>query len=113
MKFTVGINLQAAEEYHAELKPRVAKSAFLSACNSWKPVLPGGGKADGLDDPIYRHTVGGVKARLNAEELYTKIIDRARAKRDERVAQLALQKEAEQKKLARLQRRARPTYSLT
>ncbi len=60
LKFTVGVNIEAATQYHAELKPRLTKSTFLTASNAWKSTLPGGGMADGLDDPVYRHTVDGV-----------------------------------------------------
>jgi hypothetical protein len=102
LKYTVSMNFESAEAYYEELKPRVTKTAFLAACNEWSPARPGNGQNDGLDEPIYRTEVDKAKARVKAEELYTKIIDKARSKRDAQAKQKAAADEAEQKKLSAL-----------
>jgi hypothetical protein len=102
LKCSVEMNLEAAAGYHEELRPRVTKAAFLAACDDWSPSVAGDGVTDGLDNPSYRISVDRTKARVEAEKLYTKIIDRARAKRDEAVKKKAAAEEVEAKKLALL-----------
>ena len=76
--------MKSAADSHLEAsKPTVTKATYLAACNGWKPSLPGGGVADGLDDPVFRKTISGEQARRVAEENYTRVVDKARKTRDD------------------------------
>lgn len=95
--FIAGIHHEVIDAHAKSLRTTVAKEEFIKACDAFKPKVPE--PLDDLDAPL-RRAVNSQEARMYAETLYTRSVDKAREQRAAKDKAIQELKEAEKKKLA-------------
>lgn len=94
--YLAGVHHEVMECHAKEMRTTVSKEEFLKACNAFIPKVP---EARDDLDALLRKAINSEGARIQAETLYAKALDKARLQRAEKDDAIQKFKEAEAKKL--------------